>query len=146
MRDYSCVFCRIAAGEVDAFRVHEDERLIVFLDSTPLFPGHCLVCPKEHHELFTEFPPDFFQPLFAVAQLIARALEHGLGAEGSFIAVNNRISQSVPHLHVHVIPRKKGDGMKGFFWPRRPYRDREHALETRDAIRSALTYLLANVS
>jgi histidine triad (HIT) family protein len=145
MRDPSCVFCRIIAGEIEAYRIHEDERLVVFLDSGPLFPGHCLVCPKEHHELFTEFPAELLQPLFSTAQLVGKAVERGLGAEGSFIAVNNRISQSVPHLHVHVIPRSKGDGMKGFFWPRRPYRDREHAVEIQNALRSALTYLLANV-
>jgi histidine triad (HIT) family protein len=140
----ACVFCRIVVGEIDAYKVHEDERVVVFLDSGPLFPGHCLVCPKEHHELFTEAPPGTLATVFDTAQLVARAVEHGLGAEGAFVAVNNRVSQSVPHLHVHVIPRKRGDGMKGFFWPRRPYRDREHALETQSALRSAITYLLGN--
>lgn len=144
MRDPSCVFCRIVSGEIDAHRVHEDDQVVVFLDASPLFPGHCLVCPKEHHELFTELPTSFFPPLLTTAQLIARAVERGLGAEGSFIALNNRISQSVPHLHFHVIPRRKGDGMKGFFWPRRPYRDPQHAVETQNAIRSAVTYLLTS--
>jgi histidine triad (HIT) family protein len=141
----ACVFCRIVAGEIDANRVYEDDDVIVFLDTGPLFPGHCLVCPKQHHELFTDSPPEMLQRLFSTAQLIGKAVERGLGAEGCFIAVNNRVSQSVPHLHVHVIPRSKGDGMKGFFWPRRPYRDRQHASDTEEAIRSAITYLLSNV-
>jgi histidine triad (HIT) family protein len=89
----------------------------------------------------TELPSELLAPIFGVVQLIGRALEHGLGAEGSFVAVNNRISQSVPHLHVHVIPRRRGDGMKGFFWPRRPYRDKSEMLETQRAIQAALTYL-----
>jgi histidine triad (HIT) family protein len=141
----SCIFCRIVAGDVDACRVYEDDRVLVFLDNSPLFAGHCLVCPKEHHELFTDLPDDLVPSVFGTARLISRALEHGLKAEGAFVALNNRISQSVPHLHVHVIPRRRGDGMKGFFWPRRPYRDRNEMLETEQAIRSALTYLLSNV-
>jgi histidine triad (HIT) family protein len=134
------VFCKIIARDVDACHVYEDEHVSVFLDNTPLFPGHCLVCPKQHHELMTDLPQNLLVPVFSVAQLIGRALERGLGAEGSFIAVNNRVSQSVPHLHVHVIPRRRGDGMKGFFWPRRPYRDRDDMLRTQQAIESALTY------
>lgn len=145
MRDPSCVFCRISAGEIDSYRIHEDDRVVVFLDSGPIFPGHCLVCPRDHYELFTEAPADVLQPVMSTAQLVGKAMERGLGADGAFIAVNNRVSQSVPHLHVHVIPRRKGDGMKGFFWPRRPYRDREHAVETQNALRSALRYLLASV-
>lgn len=141
MTDASCIFCKIIARTVDACHVYEDAQVSVFLDNTPLFPGHCLVCPKEHHELMTEMPAELLAPVFGVAQLVARALERGLGAEGSFVAVNNRVSQSVPHLHVHVIPRRRRDGMKGFFWPRRPYRDREEMLETQRAIESALTYL-----
>ena len=138
MTDPSCIFCRIIAGEVDACRVYENEQVVVFLDSGPLFPGHCLVCPRQHHELMTELPADLLEPVFGTAQVVARALEKGLGAEGAFVAVNNRVSQSVPHLHVHVIPRRKGDGMKGFFWPRRPYRDREHMAATAAAISAAI--------
>lgn len=140
MRNASCIFCRIIAGEIDACRVYEDERVLVFLDNSPLFAGHCLVCPKEHHELLTEIPEELLGPVFSTARLIARAVERGLGAEGAFVAVNNRVSQSVPHLHVHVIPRRRGDGMKGFFWPRRPYRDRAEMIATQQAIESALTY------
>lgn len=140
-----CVFCRIVAGEVDAARIHEDENTIVFLDNGPLFPGHCLVCPKEHFDTLPDVPSELLVPLFSTAQLIARAVEKALGAEGSFVAINNKVSQSVPHLHVHVIPRRRGDGMKGFFWPRRPYRDQEHILETQRALQSALTYLRSDV-
>ena len=145
MSEASCVFCRIVRGDIEAARVYEDERIVVFLDNTPLFAGHCLVCPKEHHELLTELPDDLLAPVLGTARLIARAVEHGLGAEGSFIALNNRISQSVPHLHMHVIPRRKGDGMKGFFWPRRPYRDKDDMRTTQERLQAALTYLRSSV-
>jgi histidine triad (HIT) family protein len=136
-----CVFCRIVAGEVEAASVYEDENTIVFLDKSPLFPGHCLVCPKKHYNTLPDVPPAGLLPLMGVAQLMCRAVEQGLGAEGSFVAVNNKVSQSVPHLHVHVIPRKKRDGMKGFFWPRHPYADNSAMLDTQSKLRSAVTYL-----
>jgi histidine triad (HIT) family protein len=134
-----CVFCKIVAGRIDAGIVYEDELTTVFLDSGPLFPGHCLVCPKEHYDTLMDVPPGRLEPLFSTAQIVARAIEQGLGAEGSFIAINNKISQSVPHLHVHVIPRRKGDGLKGFFWPRRPYKDKEEMAQVRDSLRTAIT-------
>ena len=118
-----CIFCKIAAGEIKAAVVYEDEAVIVFLDTAPMFPGHCLVCPKRHVDHMLELPEDLMQPLFACAKRIAKAVEDGLGAAGSLICINNKVSQSVPHLHVHVIPRRPKDGLKGFFWPRRPYRD-----------------------
>ena len=136
-----CVFCKIAAGEIDSYVVYEDDRTIVFLDNGPLFPGHCLVCPKVHYDTLMDVPSDRLEPLFAATQIIARAVEKGLAAEGSFIAVNNKVSQSVPHLHVHVIPRRKGDGLKDFFWPRRPYKNNEEMAETRDRLRDAITSL-----
>jgi len=145
MGEPNCVFCRIIAGEVDALRIHEDDRVLVFLDSGPLFPGHCLVCPKQHIHTLPDVPADLLTPLFSTVQLICSAVERAMNAEGSFVAVNNKISQSVPHLHVHVIPRTKGDGMKGFFWPRRPYRDRDHMIETQQALRAAVTYLIPDV-
>jgi histidine triad (HIT) family protein len=145
MSHSSCVFCRIIRGEIDACRVHEDEHVLVFLDNTPVFAGHCLVCPRQHHELLTELPDSLLAPVLGTARLVARAVEHGLGAEGSFLALNNRISQSVPHLHMHVIPRRKGDGMKGFFWPRRPYRDPEEMTATQRRIQAAITYLQTHV-
>lgn len=137
----TCVFCRIVAGEMDAYRIFEDDHTVTFLDNGPLFAGHCLVCPKQHYETLMDVPQHLLTPLFSHTQLIARAVEHGLGAGGSLIAVNNRISQSVPHLHVHVIPRKRGDGLKGFFWPRRPYRTPDEAAETQRLLQSAITYL-----
>jgi histidine triad (HIT) family protein len=141
MSSRPCVFCGIIAGEVQAHRVFEDEQTLVFLDTGPLFAGHCLICPKQHYDTLADVPPALLQPLFETAQLVSRAVEHGLGAGGSLIAINNKISQSVPHLHIHVIPRTKGDGLKGFFWPRRPYRDSQHAQETQEALTAAVTYL-----
>ena len=136
-----CVFCRIVRDEVKAYRVYEDALTITFLDSGPLFAGHSLVCPKQHYDTLMDVPPDLLTPLFSTAQLVARAVEQGLGADGSFIAINNRISQSVPHLHVHVIPRRRGDGMKGFFWPRRPYRDEAEMVQTQKSLESAIAQL-----
>jgi histidine triad (HIT) family protein len=135
----NCVFCKIIRGEIAAEKVYEDESCVVFLDSGPLFAGHCLVCPRQHMETLMDVPPELLQPLFTNAQLIARAVENGLGADGSFVAINNKVSQSVPHLHVHVIPRRRKDGMKGFFWPRRPYRDQAEMRETAEALRRAIS-------
>ena len=135
----ACVFCKIVSGEIPAQIVHQDDSCIVFLDSGPLFAGHCLVCPREHYDTLMDVPPAMLEPLFISVQKVARAVETGLGAEGSFVAVNNKISQSVPHLHVHVIPRRRKDGMKGFFWPRRPYRDDEEMTATAEALRQALS-------
>jgi histidine triad (HIT) family protein len=135
----NCVFCKIIRGEIPAETIHEDESCIVFLDQGPLFAGHSLVCPKAHVETLMDVPPEMLLPLFSNAQRIARAMETGLGAEGSFVAINNRISQSVPHLHIHVIPRRRKDGMKGFFWPRRPYKDQTEIREIADALRRAIS-------
>lgn len=139
----ACIFCRIANGEIETHRVFEDDLTIVFLDSGPIFAGHALVCPKVHYETLMDIPPELLQPLFSTTQLVARAVEKGLNAAGSFVAINNRISQSVPHVHVHVIPRRRGDGMKGFFWPRRPYRDDEEAAGAAAALRSAIEEITA---
>lgn len=94
---------------------------MAFLDHRPVFKGHCLLLPKDHYETLLELPAGLLQPLFANAQKLCRAMEFAFGAEGTFVAVNNKISQSVPHVHVHVVPRKKGDGLRGFFWPRTKY-------------------------
>ena len=134
----SCIFCRIIAGEVPAQTVFENDSIIVFLDASPLFPGHALVCPKMHFDTLMDVPPDLLKPLFETVQVIGRAVETGLSAEGSFMAVNNKISQSVPHLHVHVVPRRPKDGLKGFFWPRQKYRDAEEMRQTAEAIRKAI--------
>jgi histidine triad (HIT) family protein len=133
-----CIFCKIISGEIPADKVFEDEVSIVFLDSRPLFPGHCLVSPKQHIETLADLPADLLQPIFANAQLMAKAMESGLKAEGSFVAVNNKISQSVPHLHVHVVPRRRQDGLKGFFWPRQPYKSEEEKAAVQQALQAAI--------
>jgi histidine triad (HIT) family protein len=117
----SCVFCEIVAGSTPAAVVAREPGVVAFLDARPLFKGHTLVVPAAHVVTLGELPPAELPSLFGAAQRIARALERGLGADGSFVAVNNVVSQSVPHLHVHVVPRKKGDGLRGFFWPRQKY-------------------------
>ncbi len=133
-----CVFCEIAAGEKGAEVVLEDDDFLGFLDIRPLFPGHCLLIPRTHFETLPELPHQMVGPLFQRVQTLSRAVPQALAARGSFIAINNKVSQSVPHLHVHVVPREPKDGLKGFFWPRRGYRDEVHARETGEAIREAL--------
>ena len=137
-----CGFCRIVAGEVAAATVLEDEVSMAFLDHRPLFPGHCLLVPKSHYETLADLPLAQVGPLFTVAQRVARAMEDGLAAEGSFVAVNNRVSQSVAHLHIHVVPRRKKDGLKGFFWPRGRYAT---ALEM-ETVRATLEDAVAGLS
>lgn len=134
----TCVFCQIVGGEKSANIVFEDAVSVCFLDRRPLFPGHCLLVPREHYETLMDLPSPLIGPLFGNAQLIARAMEQGLPADGSLVAINNRVSQSVPHAHIHIIPRQRGDGLKGFFWPRHPYRDEAHLLETQDKLRQAI--------
>ena len=129
-----CKFCHIDR----ALAVHETAECLVFLDYRPVFPGHCLVIPKEHYETLADLPAALIPSLFTEVQLVSRAVESALGAEGSFVAINNKVSQSVPHLHVHVVPRRRKDGLKGFFWPRQSYRDETHIAEVRDLLRAAL--------
>ncbi|MGH9116817.1 MAG: HIT family protein [Acidimicrobiales bacterium] len=117
----ACAFCEIIAGERSAHVVLDDDIALAFLDVRPLFPGHTLVVPKVHHETLADLPDDLVGPLFGRVKLMARAMEAALGAQGSFVAQNNRVSQSVPHVHVHVVPRTRGDGLRGFFWPRARY-------------------------
>ena len=116
-----CTFCRIIAGELPAHVVLDDDACMAFLDVRPLFPGHMLLVPREHHETLADLPGSQIEPLFTRAQLLSRVMEDTLGAAGSFVAINNRVSQSVPHLHVHVVPRNRKDGLRGFFWPRTKY-------------------------
>jgi len=134
----SCTFCRIIAGEVPAARVFEDADCLAFLDHRPLFAGHCLLVPKTHYETLQDLPAAIASRLFANASRLSAAVEEGLGAEGAFVAINNRVSQSVPHVHMHVVPRRKGDGLKGFFWPRRKYRDDAEMEQTRAALEKAI--------
>ena len=137
-----CPFCQIAAQRRAAAVVFEDDDSLVFLDHRPLFPGHCLLIPKTHVETLADLPLAQVGPLFTVAQRVARAMEDGLAAEGSFVAVNNRVSQSVAHLHIHVVPRRKKDGLKGFFWPRGRYAT---ALEM-ETVRATLEDAVAGLS
>ncbi|MER5970616.1 MULTISPECIES: HIT family protein [unclassified Streptomyces] len=133
-----CVFCAIVAGEVPSHRVFEDETVVAFLDARPLFPGHALVVPRRHSETLGDLPGAEVGPFFLRVQRIAGAVERGMGAAGSFVAANNRISQSVPHFHVHVVPRNPKDGLRGFFWPRGRYADGAEAEETAARVRAAL--------
>jgi histidine triad (HIT) family protein len=116
-----CVFCAIIDGARATNFVLREDGVLAFLDHRPLFKGHVLVVPRTHVANLTELPADALAPLFGAVQRVARAVEAGLGAHGSFVALNNKVSQSVPHLHVHVIPRRRKDGLRGFFWPRQPY-------------------------
>jgi histidine triad (HIT) family protein len=134
-----CVFCRIVAGDQPAQVVLDETDVVAFLDVRPVFPGHCLLVPREHHETLADVPPRLIEPLFAAAQRLARAVERGMDADGTFVAVNNRISQSVAHLHVHVVPRRRKDGLRGFFWPRQKYESDAAMAAAAAAVRAALT-------
>jgi len=133
-----CVFCDIVSGKVPAGIVWRSEDALAFLDHRPLFPGHVLLIPAAHIGTLADLPAGQVGPLFQAVQKLEVAVERALRAEGTFIAVNNRVSQSVPHLHIHIVPRSKGDGLKGFFWPRRGYDSEDHLRETADRIRRAL--------
>ena len=136
-----CTFCAIAAGEAEAAVVFEDERFLAFLDHRPVFHGHVLLIPREHVETLPDLPPEDAGPLLERAQLLARAVPQAMGAEGTFVAINNVVSQSVPHLHVHVVPRSRGDGLRGFFWPRHPYENAAQLRETAERVRAAVERL-----
>jgi histidine triad (HIT) family protein len=137
----TCLFCKIIAREISARLVFEDEISLAFLDHRPVFPGHCLLVPKGHYETLTDLPDDLVGPFFLNAQLLSRAVESALEAHGTFVAMNNRVSQSVPHLHTHIVPRRRKDGLKGFFWPRYPYQNEAEADRISQAIRDAVTRL-----
>jgi histidine triad (HIT) family protein len=137
----SCLFCGIVNGEVSATVVFEDDRSLAFLDHRPLFPGHCLLIPKNHYETLNDLPAELVGAFFSNVKLLARTVETALEAEGSFVAMNNRISQSVPHLHVHIVPRRKKDGLKGFFWPRNKYKTEDEILGVQKLIQAAIAEL-----
>jgi histidine triad (HIT) family protein len=118
--------------------VFEDDISLAFLDHRPLFPGHCLLVPKDHFETLSDLPAELIDPFFRNVQLLSRAVEVALEAEGFLVAMNNRVSQSVPHLHVHIVPRRKKDGLKGFFWPRNKYESEAQIAETQSAIQAAV--------
>ena len=132
------MFCRIIGGAVPADVVLDDPAVVAILDHRPLFPGPVLVMPRDHHEALTDLPVELVEPLFSTVRRVAGVVEAEMGAGGTFVAMNNRVSQSVPHLHVHVVPRTRGDGLRGFFWPRTPYDGPAHAAEVAARLRSAL--------
>lgn len=132
------MFCQVVGGGAEAAIVYQDAVSVAFLDHKPLFPGHLLLVPKLHVETLVDLPAPQVAPLFTAAQLLAAAVRKAMDAEGSFVAINNIVSQSVPHLHIHVVPRRKGDGLKGFFWPRQKYRDEEHLRNTQQRLIEAL--------
>jgi len=136
-----CRFCQIVRGDVARHVVYENEVSLAFLDHRPLFPGHTLLVPRAHYRTLEDLPSTVFEPLFQGAALLARAVEVGLGAEGSFLAINNRVSQSIPHLHIHIVPRRHKDGLKGFFWPRQKYANQEAMEKVAAALRSAVAAL-----
>ena len=142
MAEKNCLFCRIVSGEVPAVVVFEDKNTLAFLDHRPLFPGHTLLVPREHYETLTDLPLKQVGPLFENAQLLARAVETAMEAEGTFVAMNNRVSQSVPHLHIHIVPRRRKDGLKGFFWPRTKYKTPEEMAVVQQKIAAVLEKII----
>ena len=141
--DDKCLFCRIVSGELPATIVYEDDTSVAFLDHRPLFHGHTLLIPREHVETLGELSSKIVAPYFEAAQLLSRAVESAMDAEGTFVAMNNRVSQSVPHLHVHVVPRRRKDGLKGFFWPRTKYKADEEMEEVKKKITAAVKKIKA---
>ena len=134
----ACLFCSIVAGDTPAHTVLQDDVAVAFLDIRPLFPGHVLVVPRQHHVTLPDLPDDLVGPFFARVQRVAAAVPEAMDATGSFVAMNNIVSQSVLHLHAHVVPRTKGDGLRGFFWPRTKYADDAELAEYAERVRSAL--------
>ena len=136
--DPDCRFCQIVAGDETAHVVFEDELTLAFLDNRPLFPGHSLLVPREHHETLADLPDELIEPLFASARLLSVAIPKAVKKPGSFVAMNNVVSQSVPHLHVHVVPRKPKDGLRGFFWPRTKYDSDQEMREVAGRVRESV--------
>jgi histidine triad (HIT) family protein len=135
----ACTFCRIVAGDEPAHEVLRDDVVVAFLDIRPLFAGHTLVVPRTHVVTLPDLPVASVGPLFERVHALSSAVRDATGAQGTFVAMNNQVSQSVPHLHVHVVPRTKGDGLRGFFWPRTRYDDDAHAASVASAIAGALS-------
>jgi histidine triad (HIT) family protein len=133
-----CIFCQIRDGGIPAHIVLDEPDVLAFLDQRPVFPGHVLVVPKVHHDTLMDLPADALAPLFGAAQRVARAVMAALEADGTFVGINNVVSQSVPHVHVHVVPRKRKDGLRGFFWPRQKYADDEAMAAVAASIRAAV--------
>lgn len=132
-----CTFCRIVAGDAEAHVVVDEAHAVAFLDRRPLFHGHCLLVPRQHRETLLDLDPRDLGPYFATAQRLTAAVTDAMDAGGTFVAMNNRVSQSVPHLHTHVVPRRPKDGLRGFFWPRNPYEDDEQMARVAGSVRDA---------
>ncbi len=133
-----CTFCQIIRGKISAYTVFENNNSIAFLDKRPLFPGHTLLIPKTHISILAEMPNELIGPFFETARNLSVAVEKAMKAQGSFVALNNRVSQSVPHLHVHIVPRTRGDGLRGFFWPRKNYKNEAEMIEVTNKIKTAI--------
>jgi histidine triad (HIT) family protein len=133
-----CLFCSIVAGTTPAYGVLDEPEVVGFLDFRPVFKGHTLLVPRRHVDTLLDLPAELRDPLLAATQRVASAVQEALGAQGSFVAMNNTVSQSVPHLHVHVVPRAKGDGLRGFFWPRHKYADDAEAQSYSERLRRHL--------
>jgi len=139
--DEDCAFCAIIAGGGDADVVFEDDLSLAFLDNRPLFPGHVLLIPRAHYEAIWDLPDELVGPLFLNARLLAVAVRDAMDSAGAFVAANNIVSQSVPHFHIHVVPRNRRDGLRGFFWPRRKYASEAEAEAAAEAVRGAVERL-----
>ncbi len=133
-----CTFCAIAAGGTAAHVVLAGQSVVAFLDARPVFKGHVLLIPREHVETLADLPGRMIEPFFGAVRLVSAAIPLALGAQGTFVGLNNIVSQSVPHLHAHVVPRTKGDGLRGFFWPRHRYESDDEAAEYAGRIRAVL--------
>jgi histidine triad (HIT) family protein len=133
-----CLFCRIIGGDEPAHIVFEDDQCVAFLDARPLFPGHTLLVPRDHHETLWDLPDELVAPLFANAKRLSVAIRDAMSSQGAFVAMNNVVSQSVPHLHVHIAPRNRKDGLRGFFWPRSKYKSEKQAAAVAAKIRAEL--------
>lgn len=134
-----CVFCSVVAGDTPADIVLDEPDLVAFLDRRPVFKGHVLLVPRQHVDTLLDLPASLHATLLGATQRLAGAVVAALGAQGSFVALNNVVSQSVPHLHVHVVPRTKGDGLRGFFWPRTTYTSEEESADYATRLAAALT-------
>jgi histidine triad (HIT) family protein len=134
----TCRICQIVAGDEFAHVVFEDKRTLAFLDNRPLFPGHSLLVPRDHYETLADLPDELVGPLFANARLLSVAIPKAMRKPGSFVALNNVVSQSVPHLHIHVVPRRQKDGLRGFFWPRTKYSSEEEMRQAAERVRKAV--------
>jgi histidine triad (HIT) family protein len=139
----TCQFCQIIHGEMDGQIVFEDQHTLAILDKRPLFLGHTLLLPRWHIRTIADLPDQLVEPLFKNARLLAQAIEGAMKAEGTFMAINNKVSQSVPHLHIHIVPRHKSDGMKGFFWPRHTYKDEQELFEVQALIQAEISRIQA---